>query len=260
MPNAESPGSTAVRIADAQLAGLSRARRVVRAGPFAGLLAVGAPDYLSYAVATHPGDPVADAVAVAESVEVLRGVFPPGGLRFELITQACPGAVELLVVAGFEISASVPLLVLDPAEAVVPRQPSHGVELVHVRAEADLVAGAEVAAAAFGMPGAAPAGPAPEPVDGGSVLARIAGEPVAVASWTQVADGVTEIVGVATAEAHRGRGLGALVTAHAVRLAAELGGATLTWLTPGDPTADRVYCRVGFTPVANAVHLAERQV
>jgi predicted GNAT family acetyltransferase len=83
---------------------------------------------------------------------------------------------------------------------------------------------------------------------------------VAVASWTPVADGVTEIVGVATLPGFRRRGIGALVTAHTVRAAATLAGVTLPWLTPGDNGADRVYRRIGFSPAATAVHLADPEI
>ncbi|GLZ41649.1 GNAT family N-acetyltransferase [Actinokineospora sp. NBRC 105648] len=262
----------ASRIAAAQLSGLSRARRVVGdddlpvlqqarrvvpAGPFTGLLAVDGPAFLSYAVASRPGRPVQDAAEVAEAIELLRAEFQPGALRFELIDEACPGAADLLAAAGLTVTMRIPVMTLAAAEVVVPATPD-GVTVDYVRTAADRIAGAEVANAAFGMAGDLPTGPPPLPADGGSVLARLAdGEPVAVTSWTQVADGITEIVGVATAAAHRRRGLGGLVTAHAVRAAAELAGATLTWLTPGSADADRVYRKVGFTPVAHAVHLAE---
>ncbi|RLK54234.1 GNAT family N-acetyltransferase [Actinokineospora cianjurensis] len=261
----------ASRIAAAQLSGLSRARRVVGddgvpvllqtrqvvpAGPFTGLIAVDGPAYLSYAVASRPGDVVDDAGEVARGLELLREVFPAGTLRFELIAQACPGAAELLQAAGLRVTARVPVMTLEPERVRVP-DTGRGVTIDYVDAEAGRIAGARVASAAFGMPVDLPSGPPPEPADGGSVLATVDGEAVAVASWTQVADGITEIVGVATAAQHRRRGLGALVTAHAVRVAADLGGADLTWLTPGGDDADRVYRTVGFTTAANAVHLVE---
>jgi hypothetical protein len=50
------------------------------------------------------------------------------------------------------------------------------------------------------------------------------------------------------------------VTAHTVRAAATLAGVTLPWLTPGDSGADRVYRRIGFSPVATAVHLADPEI
>lgn len=245
--------SLAVRIAAAQLAGLSRVRRVVPAGPFVGLLAADGPAYLSYAVAARPGEPVHE---VGDSLAALRAAFPPGALRFELLEQACPGAAEALAAAGMVVAARLPLMVLDPAAAAVPPTPD-GVVVGIVDTAEDMAAATAVAGTAFGVPTTPPEGPPPPPEEGGGVLARIGGEAVAAASWTGVADGVTEIVGVATLAEHRRRGLGALVTAHAVRAAAERAGARLAWLTPGDEGAGRVYTSVGFARAGDAVHLAE---
>jgi GNAT superfamily N-acetyltransferase len=66
---------------------------------------------------------------------------------------------------------------------------------------------------------------------------------------------VSEIAGVATLPAVRGRGLGALVTAAAVEAVRDLAGVRLAWLTPGHDGADRIYRRAGFAPAATAVHL-----
>lgn len=241
---------------DDDLPELQQTRRVVPAGPFTGLLAVDGPAYLSYAVASRPGEAVTSASEVVQAIALLRETFPPETLRFELIDQACPGAAGLLEAAGMRVTMRIPVMVLDPVEAEVPATAA-GVTVAYIDTEADRIEGAKVAGAAFDFEGDLPTGPPPRPEDGGSVLARVDGEPAAVASWTQVADGITEIVGVGTTTEHRRKGLGALVTAHAVLAAAELGGATLTWLTPGGDDADRVYRKVGFTPVATAIHLAE---
>ena len=247
----------AVRIAEAQLSGLGRSRTLVPAGPFTGLLAPSGPDYLSYTVAARPGEAVEDPAEVDAGLDALRAAFPEGTLRFELIDEAAPGAVEALAGAGFAVTLRIPVMTIEPADLVLP-EPAPGVTVDLVTSERDRVLGATLANAAFGMGGGdLPDGEPPEPVDGGSVLARMDGEPVAVASWTAVADGVTEIVGVATVEEYRRQGFGGLVTAYAVDRAVALGGVTLAWLTPGSADADRVYRKVGFRPVATAVHLAE---
>ncbi|WP_436494147.1 GNAT family N-acetyltransferase [Actinokineospora sp. HUAS TT18] len=243
----------AARIAQGQLTGLSRSKKVVPAGPFTGLLTEGGHPMMSYAVATQPGEPVTD---LGDSLDVLRAAFPPGALRFELVEQACPGAAELLEAAGLKVTARVPLMVVDPATVTLPAPPD-GVEVAVVATAADQAAGGAVAHHAFGAPGEPGPGSEPGPAeDGGSVVAWLHGQAVAIASWTQVAEGVTEIVGIATAAEHRRKGLATLATAHAVK-AAQAAGATLTWLTPGDDGAERVYANVGFTKVADAIHLAE---
>ncbi|MGH3864039.1 GNAT family N-acetyltransferase [Actinokineospora sp.] len=248
------PDLLAVRIATAQRNGLARSKTVIPAGPFTGMLTEGGHPMASYAVATEPGKRVTD---LAGSVEVLRAAFPPGLLRFELIEQACPGASDLLIAAGLMVTARIPLMTVDPADVTVPEIP-HGVTIQRVTTAGDATAANAVAHVAFGAPGEPGVSGEPGPVeDGGSVLARLDGKPVAVASWTGVADGVTEIAGIATAEEHRRKGLATLVTAYAVRTAAERAGVTLAWLTPGDDGAEKVYRQVGFSHVADAVHLGE---
>src|SRR2546430_15428209 len=97
----------AVRIAAAQLSGLSRVRTVVAASPFTGLVKPGGPEHAHYVVAERPGEPVSD---LGNSLEVLRAAFPPGPIRFELVDEACPGAVDALLAAGLPTAGRYPLL------------------------------------------------------------------------------------------------------------------------------------------------------
>lgn len=245
----------AVRIAAAQRDGLARSKTVIPAGPFTGMLSEGRHPMMSYAVATHPGQPVTD---LADSVTILRAAFPPERLRFELIEQASPGAADLLIAAGLAVTARVPLMTVDPTTVTVPAIPD-GVTVQRVTTAGDATAANAVAHEAFGMPAEPGVSGEPGPVEGGgSVIARLDGKTVAVASWTGVADGVTEIVGIATAAEHRRKGLATLVTAYAVRTVADRAGVTLAWLTPGDDGAEQVYRQVGFAHVADAVHLGEK--
>jgi predicted GNAT family acetyltransferase len=94
------------------------------------------------------------------------------------------------------------------------------------------------------------------PTGGGAVLARAGDEPVSAASWTSIVDGYTEIVGVATAEQWRGRGLAGAVTA-AAAADAFAAGAEVCVLSPGDDVAQRVYARAGFTRVATMLHWSD---
>jgi GNAT superfamily N-acetyltransferase len=242
----------AARIAAAQLAGLSRTRKVIVASPFTGLLKEGAPGYFSYAVAEKPGQAVRD---LGNSLDVLRTAFDPIELRFELIDEVCPGAVDALLAAGLTATGRYPLLTLETENLVIPDTPSE-VTVNVARSKEDAIDSQRVASAAFDSAMDEDPVPPGDPRDGGSVIARVDGKAVATAFWTSVADGVSEIAGVATSPEYRNRGLGALVTAEAVRAAVQLAGVSLTWLTPGHDGADRIYRRVGFAPTANAVHLS----
>ncbi|OLR90220.1 GNAT family N-acetyltransferase [Actinokineospora bangkokensis] len=254
----DAAAKTAVRIAAAQLAGLSRTRTLVPAGPFTGLIAPDGPDYLNYTVAARPGEPVEDPDEVDRGLDALRSAFPEGTLRFELIEEAAPGAVRALTSLGFTVTLRIPVLTLHAGDLVVP-EAAPGVTVEVVTTDEDLRTAHRIAAGAFGIgDDSTPTTPLrTDPRDGGTVLAREDGYPVAVASWTPVADGVTEVAGVATEEEYRKQGFGALVTAHATRAAVESAGVTLAWLTPGSADADRVYRTVGFQPTGLAVHLAE---
>jgi len=148
-----------------------------------------------------------------------------------------------------------PLLVAEPDDLLVPELPA-GVTVKVVSSDEDQKVANAVAAEAYEMDGAGFA-LKPDPADGGAVLVTVDGVPAATASWTAVADGVTEVAGVGTIHAHRRRGLGGIATAYATLKAYELGGATLAWLTPGDDGADRVYRRLGYAPRATAVHLGD---
>lgn len=241
----------AVRIAAAQLAGLSRSREVVGASPFVGLMVPGGPAFLQYAVAERPGEAVR---GLGNSLEILRVAFAPEPVRFELIDEACSGAVDLLLGAGAEVAGRFPLLTLDTAKLTMPGIPAGAAVRVSASKQ-DAIDAERVAAAAFGSELRGEPDAPGDPEGGGSVIAHVDGEPAATAFWTAVADGVSEIAGVATLPGFRGRGLGALVTAAAVEAARDCAGVELAWLTPGHDGADRIYRRAGFAPAANAVHL-----
>ncbi|RZS32249.1 acetyltransferase (GNAT) family protein [Herbihabitans rhizosphaerae] len=240
-----------VRIAAAQLIGVGKDRDVVPAGPFTGLLVRDRPAFLSYAVAASPGAPVDG--DVTESLATLTAAFSPAPVRFELIDEASPGAVDVLTSAGARVVGRYPLLTLDVAEMVEPVVPQ-GVDVHRATTKQHAIDGQTVVNAAYGATMDENPDAPGDPVDGGCVLATVDGRPAATAFWTPVVDGVTEVAGVGTVPEFRNRGLGTLVSAHAVREAATA-GATLVWLTPGDDGADRIYRRIGFSPTANAVHL-----
>ncbi len=91
------------------------------------------------------------------------------------------------------------------------------------------------------------------------VLWVVAGEPVSMARVHTPVRGVGRIGPVYTPPAHRGHGYGAAITAAAAR-AAQRGGADAVMLfADGDnPTANHIYRRIGFEPVAENVRYAVR--
>ena len=244
------------RIAAAQLTGSARSRRQVVAGPLVGLLHDDDTWYLSGMLAAEPGQPF-DPDEIPWALATIRQAFAAEGrwLSAELVDEANPGLAEALEAHGMTIVSHLPLLVVEPDGLVFPEAPA-GVTTEVVKSEEQQAEGNAVSAEAYEMDGAGLAYQ-PDPTNGGCVLVRVDGVPVGSASWTAVADGVTEVAGVGTIHSHRRRGLGGLATAYATQQAFELAGATLAWLTPGDDGADRLYRRLGYEPKATAVHLGD---
>ena len=147
-----------------------------------------------------------------------------------------------------------PLLAVEPADLVIPELPD-GITAALVATPEDHAESNAVAADAYETEDVVTTFQ-PDPVNGGAVLIRENGVPVATASWTAIADGVTEVAGVGTLHTHRRRGFGALATAYATQQAFSA-GADLAWLTPGDEGADRIYRGLGYAPKATAVHLGD---
>lgn len=76
-------------------------------------------------------------------------------------------------------------------------------------------------------------------------LARLDGQPAAAGMFHAPLDGVTELLGIATLEPFRGRGIAAAVTTRMTELAFAH-GCDLVFLRPADAHAARVYARVGY--------------
>lgn len=204
--------------------------------------------YLNYAIPAD-GAELDDA-----SVERLREAFRQRNAlpRLEWIDEAAPGVSAALEQSGMREELRTPLMTLAPDELTEPDVDGASVAVAE---PGDLREVADIQHVAFGGEPLAADEQPPTP-SGGAVLARIEGEAVSAAAWTPVFDGHSEIVGVATAEAWRRRGLAGLVTAAAARAAFEAGASTCV-LSPGDETALRVYARAGFHPVATMLHYSD---
>ncbi|TDO59850.1 FR47-like protein [Kribbella sp. VKM Ac-2571] len=244
------------RIAAAQLTGAARSKRQVVAGPLAGLLHDKDDWYLSGLLAAEPGQPFSPD-DLPWALDTIRQAFAAEGrwLSAELVEEANPGLAEALAANGMTLVSRLPLLVVSPAELVVPELPS-GVTVRVVASDEDQEVANAVSAEAYEMDTAGSAFK-PDPLDGGAVLVYADDVPVATAAWTAVADEVSEVAGVGTVHSHRRRGFGGIATAYATLKACEMAGVTLAWLTPGDDGADRVYRRLGYGPKATAVHLGD---
>lgn len=204
--------------------------------------------YLNYAIPADGAEPADD------EIERLRDAFRERDRlpRLEWVEEAAPLVAAALERAGMQEELRTPMMACSPEELAEPNV--QGAEIAPA-GEKDLRELSDIQRVAFGGEPLGADEP-PHVPSGGAVLARIGGEPVSAADWTPVIDGYSEIVGVATADAWRRRGLAGLVTAAATRAAFEA-GASRCVLSPGDETALRVYARAGYHRVATMLHYSD---
>ena len=229
-------------------------RTVVRVPPFTAYFDARDPlRYLNYAIPDDDAEPDRDAI------EELRATFRANKrlARLEWLEEAAPAVAASLARCGMVEELRAPLMACAQNELVEPRAEVPGL-MVEPVDDGNLRDCVNLQRAAFGQ--AALAGgenpPDPRARGGSAVLARTPTDVVAAASWTPIVDGATEIVGVATAEAWRGRGLAGVVTAAAARQAFAA-GASRCVLSPGNETAQRVYARAGFRRAATMLHWSD---
>ena len=234
----------------------SSGREVLRAGPFTAYLDRGDPlKYLNYAIPDDRAQPGRAAVEALRTSFRDRQRLP----RLEWVEEAAPRLTASLASCGMVEELRAPLMVCGPDDLVDVRA-GVGDLVVSAVGDQDLRECADLQRVAFGQAPLADTEDAPDPRagGGGAVLARASAEAVAAANWTPISDGVSEIAGVATAAAWRGRGLAGAVTAAAAR-GAFAAGACVCVLSPGNETAERVYARAGFSRAATILHWSDPQ-
>jgi GNAT superfamily N-acetyltransferase len=200
--------------------------------------------------------PLAGCEPDADDVADLVGAFATAGRvpRLEYLPDTAPAAEAALLAGGFEVELRTPVMTCTPASLVVPPLPE-GATLQPLDALSDpqdVRALVHTQQVAFGDE--------PDPDEPGllklpiAVLARVDGEPAGGGMGLVIAEGTTELAGIAVAERFRRRGLAGAITAELARQAFEK-GALSAFLTPGDEGAQRVYARAGFVPTDVMLHL-----
>jgi ribosomal protein S18 acetylase RimI-like enzyme len=243
--------SDAARLQDFLRATAAPGQDVVHVPPFTAYFNPGdSLKYLNYAIPDGDVEPDRGSIQRLRREFVQRDRLP----RLEWIEEAAPRVAPALGDAGLAEELRAPLMACAPDELVEPDPGVDDLRVVPVSRE-DLRDMTNVQQVAFG---GRPLGEGdePRPPRGGAVLARVGEKPASAAAWTPVIDGISEIVGVATAEDWRRRGLAGAVTAAATRAAFDA-GATMCVLSPGNETAQGVYARAGFRRVATMLHWSD---
>jgi GNAT superfamily N-acetyltransferase len=215
--------------------------------------------YFNYAIPDGPVAPSSDLAASLARLEAefrVRRRVP----RFEFVEACAPALGKALEDHGFARENRAQLMVCPRGkERSVPAV--SGLEVATLDAATPLPEFAtflDVQRRAFSFPSARAASEQEALTlrqtlgDGCAFLGWIGGEPVATAMIQAPVDGLTELVGVATLEAFRRRGIGGFLSLEAVR-AAFLRGASLAFLSAADARAGRVYEAAGFSPAGNAL-------
>ena len=182
---------------------------------------------------------------------------------FHWLDCYAPKLAKALGEAGYGVRESTPLLVCEPGQIVSP--PTEPLEMVTISTGSSLEDVAEnwnINAQGFD-PSATLAQPA-DAHDFQRILqksraftVRLDGVGVSAGMYTDIHNGVTELVGIATLHAYRRRGFGGALTAFATQTAFA-DGATLAFLTAANEEASRVYQRVGYRLIGNLLLLAKR--
>ncbi|MEO8611400.1 MAG: GNAT family N-acetyltransferase [Chloroflexota bacterium] len=90
-----------------------------------------------------------------------------------------------------------------------------------------------------------------------SFVARLDGEPAAAGRFSEIRDGLTELVGITTLPNFRQQGIAAVLTASITRAAFD-SGVEVAFLIAGNDTARRVYERIGFRTIAHLLEYVQK--
>lgn len=206
------------------------------------------------------------AAATSSALERIERIFARRGLPvcFQWLDAYAPGLAGQLTERGFLEQERLSVLTGEAGALSSPYNGS-GLTFVTLSAESPLADVAEnwnINAQGFD-----PDAPLAEPgdvegfrnslTDSRAFTARLDGTGVSAGMYTDIHDGVTELVGIATLPAYRRRGYGGALTAYAAQCAFT-NGAALVFLSAASAEASRVYQRVGFGLVGELRLMSKR--
>lgn len=206
----------------------------------------------SYAIPFEGAQPTADDVDALVETFAVRERLP----RLEYLPSTAPAAEAVLLGRGFEVELRTTVMTCTSESLTVPEPPA-GLTfeaLTEQSTLADVNTLERLQTEAFGdvfEPRTEP------PLWLGhfiATMARIDDEPAGGGMSLTIAHGTTELVGIATAQPFRGRGVAGAVTAELAGRAFGHGALTV-FLTPGGEEATRVYARAGFAATDTMLHL-----
>ncbi len=182
---------------------------------------------------------------------------------FHWLDCYAPKLAGALGQAGYVVREATPLLVCQPGQVLVPA--TAPLDMVTISANSppeDVAENWNINARGFD-----PSATLAQPSDvlefrrslqkTRAFTARLGGVGVSAGMYTDIHEGVTELVGIATLPAYRRRGFGGALTAFATRTAFA-DGTSLAFLTAANEEASRVYQRVGYQLTGNLLLFAKQ--
>ncbi|MCX4730051.1 GNAT family N-acetyltransferase [Streptomyces sp. NBC_01363] len=211
--------------------------------------------YANYAI------PDRDAEPTAEDLDALVAAFREHDRlpRLEFLPGSAPAVEPALLAAGFTVENRAPVMACAPGD-LLPPKPVDSLAIAEPATEAEFAAAALVQHHGYGETG--------EPEDGMAEWLRTAARGGGVAALATVdgvtagaggcsvpVDGLTELAGLAVADAYRRRGIGAALSAHLTATAFER-GCRVVWLEPGDADVERIYAGIGYRRVDEKLNIS----
>ncbi|MGW2177385.1 GNAT family N-acetyltransferase [Streptomyces sp. NPDC001732] len=179
--------------------------------------------------------------------------------RLEFLPGWAPAVEPALLAAGFTVENRAPILACAPGDLRSPK-PVDALAIAEPVTDAEFAAAALVQYRGYGGTGEPEGGEAiwlRTAVEGGGVaaLATLDGAPAGAGGCSVPVDGLTELAGLAVADAFRRRGIGAALSAHLTATAFER-GCRMVWLEPGDADVERIYAGIGYRRIGEKLNIS----
>ncbi|MFV5993404.1 GNAT family N-acetyltransferase [Streptomyces sp. NPDC056231] len=211
--------------------------------------------YANYAIPDRDSEPTATDVQKLIAAFRERDRMP----RLEYLPDWAPAVEPALLAAGFTVEDRPPILVCTPGD-LLPPKPVDTLVLAEPATDAEFDAAARVQHHGYGGTGEPEGGQAAllrdAVADGGvAALATLDGTPAGAGGCSVPVDGLTELTGLAVADAFRRRGIGAALSAH-LTAAAFARGCRVVWLEPADAAVERIYAGIGYRRVGEKLNIS----
>ncbi len=235
-------------------------RETARVGPFFATFTPKNPNrFLNYALPDDGATPSPSDVAALIAAYEQRGRMA----RLEYIARLAPAVEPALLAAGFVVEYRLPLMICYPGQEQALLPPA-GIEFVVPATDAELYATVAVQNEAYGEPPPPPeaahrkrAGLAAGEI---ALLARVvaSGEPVGAGICSLPLDGITEVAGIGVRAPFRRRGIAGALAIELIR-AAFAAGVVVAFLMAEHDIEQRIYRRLGFSPIGEILHISRPQ-